>query len=584
MKFLQKYICEVICVINLIFIAPNHDFSIWWQKPVMNDAMGYYSYLPAVFVYQDLTYNFIYEPWKKHYPEIAHEEPKDMFAVKFKGKQVNKYPPGVAYFQSPFFILGHLTAKITGKDADGYSNIYMYFMCIGAIFWQYVFLRILSKIFEFYRINKTSFVITSLLLCFGTNIWFYTQHFGTYSHLYTLLSISLFYYGGIRFFSAETENNKAYYFAIMLIGFSLALITRNINVIALLLLPCMGFNWRKIADYLTVLKNKKAIAGLLVSGILIFSMFLLWKLQSGYWFVDSYPDEHFYWSKPQIFKSLFSAHKGWFTYTPIALVGLFGLRYASKKLALNFLLVLTLVIYITSSWWCWDYGTAFSMRAYIDWYLFVAIGLGFLFHHIQQKPNLFYSILIICTLLSAVNLLQSSQFMRGIISGHSQGIEYTLRNFFRLRPKMQYIISKNVTEETVRNENNFNGNSQQPFTEVSEASPFSKGIKMNMLKEKNGKIFNHVRFGAEVNAEDLMNDAFLCASITNAKDSTLYWHQVGINNFLLKGKSEVIETGFIIPPNLPADASINVFFWEPKGNSRYQIDNMYLEFLVAGIE
>ena len=70
MKFLQKYICEVICVINLIFIAPNHDFSIWWQKPVMNDAMGYYSYLPAVFIYQDLTYNFIYEPWKKHYPEM----------------------------------------------------------------------------------------------------------------------------------------------------------------------------------------------------------------------------------------------------------------------------------------------------------------------------------------------------------------------------------------------------------------------------------------------------------------------------------------------------------------------------------
>lgn len=583
MSFIKKYICEIVFVINLFFIIPNHDFSVWWQRPVINDAFGYYSYLPAIFIHQDLSYDYIYEPWKKHYKDVASDDPKEAFIVTYKGKHVNKYPPGVAYFQSPFFFMGHLSAIMLHKEADGYSDIYMYFLCIGAIFWQYLFLKLLKRIFQFYYLSDTSFLITAPLLSFGTNIWFYTQIFGTYSHLYTLLSISLFFYGGLKFFNTTEQNLKSRYFFWMLLGFSMALITRNINVIAVLLLPCMGFQFKQFTTYLQVFRNKTALIGLAVSGLLIFSMFLLWKLQTGYWIVDSYPNEHFYWSKPQIFKSLFSAHKGWFVWTPIALAGLIGLIYAPRKLALNSIAVLALVIYITSSWWCWDYGTAFSMRAYIDWYLIVSLGLGFLFHHLASRHVLFYAVLSLCVVFSGINLLQSVQFMRGIISGHSQGIEYTLKNFFRLRPIMQYGIPKNITEESKIIFNNFNNEVPDKFVEVNEKTPFSKGIDIS-LDEQNNKSYTHVRFGANITATNLDNEIFLCGSVTDKKDSVIFWHQMSTKIYILPDKPEKVETGFIIPPNLPVKSRLKVFFWEPKGNTTCTIDDMYVEFMKVGLE
>lgn len=586
MNFLKKYICELVFAINLFLIPLNHDFKVWWQRPIINDAMGYYVYLPSVFIHHSFNYDFINEPWEKYY-KFSHNNPKGAFVVFSGEKELNKYPPGVAYFQAPFFFMGHIVAKISGGEADGYSDIYMYFLCIGAVFWQYVFFKLLQRIFRFYNLSQLSLAFTVPLLSFGTNLWFYTQIFGTYSHLYTLISISLFFYAGLKFFDPNTDK-KERYFSWMLIGFSLALITRNINVIAILLLPCMGFKLKEIPSYLSILKDKFALLGLIISIGLIFSMFLAWKLQTGHWLVDSYPDEHFYWGSPQIIKSLISPHKGWFFYTPLALVGLLGLFYAPRKVALNFLAVLALVIYITSSWWCWDYGTAFSMRAYIDWYLFVSIGIGFLFEKIYSSKLFFSFVITICILFSGINLLQSVQFMRGIINGSSQGIEYTIKNFFRLRSIMEYQISKSVTESSKLVLENFDTDQQQPYAVCNEKNPFSKGLKINLTDYLTSGKYNHIRYGANVKVNNLDNGILLCVSVTDVKDSILFWKQTEINSSILVNQTEKVETGFNvienIPTNLPSNTKISVFFWQPKGNTECTIDDLYVEFVKAGVE
>lgn len=586
MNFLKKYICELVFAINIFLIPFNHDFKIWWQRPIVNDAMGYYVYLPAIFIHHTFNYDFIQEPWEKHY-KFAHNNPKGAFVVFSEEKELNKYPPGVAYFQAPFFFMGHIWAKLFGDEADGYSDIYMYFLCIGAIFWQYVFFKLLQRIFKFYNLSQAAFAFTVPLMSFGTNLWFYTQIFGTYSHLYTLLSISLFFYAGLKFFNSPNDN-KGKYFSWMIVCFSLALITRNINVLAILLLPCMGFKFKEFSSYLAVLKDKIALTGLFISFGLIFSMFLFWKMQTGHWLVDSYPDEHFYWGSPKILKSLFSPHKGWFFYTPLALIGLIGLYYSPRKTAINFLVVLALVIYMTSSWWCWDYGTAFSMRAYIDWYLFVSIGLGFLMEHFLNRKVILYPLIIICILLSGINLLQSVQFMRGIISGSSQGIEYTFKNFFRLRPILEYQISKHVTETTDLVTNDFNDDKEQPYAVCNKKNPFSKDLKITLKDHLSKEKFTFIRYGANVNLKDLDHPIFLCVSVTNEKDSILFWQQTEINRAVLPNQIEKVETGFNIreniPENLHPDSKIGVFFWQPKGNTECIIDDMYIEFVKAGIE
>ncbi len=586
MNFIKKYICELVFAINIFLIPFNHDFKIWWQRPVVNDAMGYYVYLPAIFIHHTFNYDFIHEPWEKYY-KFSHNDPKGAFVVLSGEKELNKYPPGVAYFQAPFFFMGHIWAKLFGDAADGYSDIYMYFLCIGAIFWQYVFFKLLQRIFKFYNLSDIAFAFTAPLISFGTNLWFYTQIFGTYSHLYTLFSISLFFYAGLKFFTASSDK-KGKYFSWMLIGFSLALITRNINILAILLLPCMGFKFKEFRTYLMILKDKTALIGLLISLVLIFSMFLLWKMQTGHWLVDSYPDEHFYWGSPQILKSLFSPHKGWFFYTPLALVGLIGLYYAPKKTASNFLAVLALVIYITSSWWCWDYGTAFSMRAYIDWYLIVSIGLGFLIQNFLNRKAALCFVIAVCILLSGINLLQSVQFMRGIMSGSSQGIEYTIKNFFRLRPIQEYQISQKVIEATELVTNDFNDDKKQPFAVCDHKNAFSKGLKINLKDHLSKENYTFIRYGATVKLSNLNDPVLLCISVTNEKDSTLFWRQTEINRAVLIDQTEKVETGFNIRENIPADlhpdSKIGVFFWQPKGNTKCIIDDVYIEFVKAGIE
>lgn len=582
MNFLKKYICEIVFAINIFLIPINHDFKIWWQRCIVNDAMGYYAYLPAIFIYHDLNYDCLEQPWLKHNEDVSGENDfKAGFVVKFKGQEVNKYPPGVAYFQAPFFFAAHVCAYIFSIEPNGYADIYMWFMCFGAVFWQYFFFKLLARIFRHYNLSLTAFAITVPLLSFGTNIYFYTQIFGCYSHLYTLISTTLFFYAGLKFFSDFPNPKSSKYFFWMAVGLGLAIITRNINGIAILLLPCMGFKGKEFLNYLSILKNKLALSGLILSLGLIFSMLFLWKLQTGYWLIDSYPDEHFNWGQPQVFKSLFSAHKGWFFYTPLALISLFGLFFMPKKMGLNMLLMLSVVIYITSSWGCWDYGTGFSMRAYIDWYLIISLGLGFLLHHTLQKKFIFSIVVFICVLASLLNLHWSRQFLLGIISGTSQGLEYSIKNFFRFRPVLEYPISKRTVLKSVFVRNNFDEDKAHPFADVNEAARFSKGLELNLQDHLKWDSYTNIRYGGNLKVQDLNYGILLCASITNEKDSMILWQQTNTIFFPKIGEWETVECGFLIPKNLPPDAKLKVFFWEPEGNTVGIIDDMYVEFVKA---
>ncbi len=585
MNLLKKYICELVLVINLFLILPMHDFNIWWNKPVINDAFGYYAYLPAAFIYNDFNYNFMAPVMQKHYQAIVKTaDAKEAFVVKFKGREVNKYPPGVAYYQAPFFFMAHMFARAGGLEADGYSTIYMVFLCIGSIFWQYIFLKLILRILSFYSISAVASALTIPLISLGTNVFFYTQVFGTYSHLFSMLSITIFFYGGLRFFNSEINSNSVRYFFLFTIGYALTIVTRNVNAICILLLPCMGFKLSAIKIYLQFLKNKFALISLLVSISIVFLMLRLWHLQTGHWLINSYQGEHFNWGDPQVFKSLFSAQKGWFFYTPLAALALTGLYFTPKNFKLNISLFLVLIIYITSSWYCWDYGSGFSMRAYIDWYVILAICLGFLIDHFLEKKILMNLLLFLCITFSALNLLFSVQFYRGIISGHSQGIESFTQHFFRLRPILEFKQSnKSILERKLIFEN-FDSNTLQSSVEVNEKTPFSQHLESKFPDFFIAEINYKIRFGADVTMMDKNNDVFLCASVINEKDSTLFWHQVRINDFVLVNETEKVESGFDYPLNLPVNNRLRVFLWEPKGNTVCKIDNLYMEFMKTGAD
>ena len=87
------------------------------------DVTGYYLYLPAAFIYQDVQHlEFKDSVYKKY-------EFSSSFYQAFElgdGDWLLQYPIGQAVMYLPGFLLGHLGALVTDYPADGFSIPYQF--------------------------------------------------------------------------------------------------------------------------------------------------------------------------------------------------------------------------------------------------------------------------------------------------------------------------------------------------------------------------------------------------------------------------------------------------------------------------
>jgi len=73
-----------------------------WVGIVESDGKGYYAYLPAIFIYNDLNFGFFDEIEKeKYYDENLYYD----YRSGAHGKVINKYYCGTALAELPFFLL-----------------------------------------------------------------------------------------------------------------------------------------------------------------------------------------------------------------------------------------------------------------------------------------------------------------------------------------------------------------------------------------------------------------------------------------------------------------------------------------------
>lgn len=90
------------------------------------DAISYYAYLPAAFIYNDLSLSFADNYRGPHkfivWPDKGPE-----------GRYVIKTSMGLSMLWSPFFLTGHAAAILTGADAGGYSPPYKFFLLVSAL-------------------------------------------------------------------------------------------------------------------------------------------------------------------------------------------------------------------------------------------------------------------------------------------------------------------------------------------------------------------------------------------------------------------------------------------------------------------
>lgn len=431
-KTILKYKFPIALVL-LLYITHLYtkDFSSEYQTPINGDAKAYYAYLPAIFIYQDATYGFVDDYEAKYY---AKEHRKDFVNVIDNGRKVNKTFPGVAVLYLPFFLIAHFLASLFGGDADGYSLVYQYLFDFG--YWFYILLGAIYylKVFRLLKFKDKYIYFSLFVLIVGTNVLFYSMVDQSVTHLFNFAMINGLIYHLLKFKSDGKV--KHVYFSIALL--ILIGITRPTNVLVLLLIPIFISERQFYIDYFTKLFKLKTVIGVGVITLVLGSIpFILWQWQTGNWVVYGYGDEGFDFKNPEVVNFLMSYTKGWFTYTPIALVTLvLGLSYMARLNVLkmlNSVFFYAISVFIFSSWWCWYYGAGMGQRVMIDHFILLGYLMILAFDNL---PTLLKKIVwFVYLVLIVFNVIQTYQISTGIYPKGSPSKEIYWDNFLNLSKK-----------------------------------------------------------------------------------------------------------------------------------------------------
>lgn len=116
MNLSKRYSVSKLTILVLLgiftFMIFNQDRFKKEKAVIEWDVIGYYAYLPALFIYNDLTLNFMDGYNGPHKFRIWPNLTKG-------GKKYIKYTMGLSFLYAPFFFIGHAAASIFSYDAGG---------------------------------------------------------------------------------------------------------------------------------------------------------------------------------------------------------------------------------------------------------------------------------------------------------------------------------------------------------------------------------------------------------------------------------------------------------------------------------
>lgn len=371
----------------LIFICAwyGKNLDTWGKnKVIQNDVISYYAYLPATFIFHDLSFEFA-----KNLP--ADFEGQIWLQNAPNGKPILRMTMGMAILWIPFFLIAHALAHILGASTMGYSWPYSLSIFVATLFYLFIGLLFLRKTLLRY-FSEVATAVALILVVLSTNMLFYVISEPGMTHVYNFALISIFIFYSIKWVEALTPTPSEELVSgtgragerlnSIILGLLAGIIVliRPVNVLVLLFPALIGIT-SFIGFKERIQKNWKLI---LVAGVTAFFVLvpqmIYWKTQTGHFLFNSYMDQgKFYFFKPNVIDGLFSYRKGWLVYTPVMIFAFFGFIWLKKQassLVLPVLVFAAINIYVVYSWWCWWYGGCYGSRPMIDMYGIMAIPLA----------------------------------------------------------------------------------------------------------------------------------------------------------------------------------------------------------------
>ncbi|CAN5361326.1 hypothetical protein BH10BAC1_BH10BAC1_00080 [soil metagenome] len=396
------------------------------------DVFGYYLYLPAKFIYNDIQLEKK-EVWLD--PLISKYKTTEGFYQAYKGPQdkyVMKYTMGLSYVYAPFFFIANIAAPMLGYEKDGFSPPYQWMLLIGSLLFSIIGIYFLFKILTRY-FSDTIVLATIALLVFGSNYFVMTAYDGLMPHNF----VFTFYAILLHYTTKWYKNQKIKYAVVVGLCIGISVLIRPTSVVVAVIPALWGVgNWTELKARIVLLfKNYFHLFVLGAATLLVLlPQFMYWKSVTGEWLYYSYPDEKINFFTPHL-SAIFSYKKGWLLYTPLmifAIIGFINLFKKNRALFFSIFLFFIFNTYLISCWDCWWYGGSFAQRPFVESYVFMAFPLAYFIQSVLTKkwlvllPTSFA--LLFCLYL---NLFQTKQALSGVIHTSLTTKEYYWKVFLK---------------------------------------------------------------------------------------------------------------------------------------------------------
>ncbi len=392
------------------------------------DGAGYYFYLPATFIYDDLALEdrSWFEAMREKYDLSG--TLYQVHSMPDRPGHVNQYSSGIAILIAPAFFVAHALAKPLGFEADGFSPIYQCSVSIWSLALAVLGIFMLRRmLLRFFTDGITAWILLLLIAC--TN--YLVQIPGTLvsPHNYLLLLFAI-YLTAVHDWHA-TFQRKHFYIAVAC-G-AMAGLIRPTELTWFFILPFWGSRsvgemWRGVGQWFSV-HRAMTLRAIALALLIISPQVIYWLIATGKPLYMSYanPREGLDLTSPHTIDFLFSFRKGWFIYTPLAIVAVLGflpmrkLRPEWMWAVFGFFLI---NLYLVSSWTTWWYAQCFGQRVMIHSFPLLAIPLGFALTWVRDAGKWRMPSVAVIALFAAVTIFFQWQYSHGILHGDRMTRDY----------------------------------------------------------------------------------------------------------------------------------------------------------------
>lgn len=368
---------------------------------VKSDGRGYYAYLPSLVLDRNLAFEKAIAWEQARFDTVYAND----YLHAVPGGTINKYFPGSALLLSPFYAVA---AQLGSDNQTGYESHFQYAVIIGAWFYLFFACFFCVGFLRSYHINNR--VIAGLLpaLFFGTSLFHYTHFEPLMSHVYGFFALSGFFYFSRKFL----VKGQSRFGILMGLFLGFAVVIRPTHLVAVTALPLL-FHPRPFSELASSYWIKKVVLpflGLLGPLVVLFTAIYL---QSQQFSPMTYKGEGFYFLKPQLFEVLFGFRSGVFLYAPLLFLGVFAFFKKPTFHRGAWFFSFSVITYVIASWWNWYYGDSFGHRAFIDFYLLLALPLAYVFQRFGSKRPIWFGVFLVA--LVGLSVFQNWQYRQGIL-------------------------------------------------------------------------------------------------------------------------------------------------------------------------